>query len=77
MGLQDENGEVYYGADAFEQLSARCTMLLPFAILVKIPGVIYLARYIYGIVARDRIRFGCGADGSCSMPTTQSKSSGK
>ena len=47
MGLEDENGERYYGVDALEQMAARCPLLLPFAMLLKVPGAIYLARPIF------------------------------
>ena len=68
IGLRNENGEIYYGADAFVQVSARCPALLPFNILMKIPGAIYLARYVYGIIARNRMSLSCSGDAACSLP---------
>lgn len=62
MCLVDENGEVYYGADAFEQIAARCPGLWGWAVLMKIPGVIYFARYVYRIVAENRMRLGCAVE---------------
>jgi len=62
MGLKDENGEIYYGADAFEQIFNRCILLIPISLLMKIPGIIYIARYIYGVIARNRIQLGCKID---------------
>ena len=41
----DENGEVYYGADAFEQLAAKVPLYYSYYLLMQIPGLIYLARY--------------------------------
>jgi hypothetical protein len=49
MGLRDENGELYYGIDALEQFSARCPLLFPFNVLMKLPGIIYIARYIHNV----------------------------
>jgi predicted DCC family thiol-disulfide oxidoreductase YuxK len=66
MGLVDENGEVYYGADAFEQAGARVPLLWPYALLMKVPGLIYPARAVYAVVARRRspaCRLGAGDPG--------------
>jgi predicted DCC family thiol-disulfide oxidoreductase YuxK len=68
MGLLDENGEVYYGADAFEQLASRCWSFLPFALLMKVPGAIYIARWVYAWVARNRRRLG-GPNSQCELPS--------
>ncbi len=65
MGLEDENGEIYYGADAFEQIATRCPLLLPFSLFMKIPGAVYPARYVYGIIARNRTKLGCSLNGAC------------
>jgi len=62
MGAKDENGEIYYGADAFEQVFARIPVLIPIAILLKVPGVILIARYIYKIIAKNRQQLGCKLD---------------
>jgi len=67
MGLKDENGEIYYGADAFEQIASRLPVLYPLAILTKVPGVIFVARYLYLLIAENRYRFGCNIDGSCKL----------
>jgi len=59
MGAEDENGEQYYGADAFEQIACRCPALYPIALLMKIPGIIYIARVVYSWVAKNRGSLGC------------------
>jgi predicted DCC family thiol-disulfide oxidoreductase YuxK len=69
MGVQDENGEIYYGADGFEQISSRCPALIGFSLLMKIPGCIYVARYVYNIIARNRMKLGCRPDGGCQLPS--------
>ena len=58
VGLQDENGELYYGADAFEQIATRCPVLMPFALLMKVPGAILVARHVYDHVAANRRELG-------------------
>jgi predicted DCC family thiol-disulfide oxidoreductase YuxK len=70
MGLEDENGEIYYGADAFEQIASRCPTFYGLAAFMKIPGVIYVARHIYGIIARNRMKYGCRPDVSCDLSST-------
>ena len=54
MGAVDENNEIFYGADAFEQVFSRVPLFWPIAILMKIPGVIYLARLCYKTIAKNR-----------------------
>ncbi|WP_187329337.1 thiol-disulfide oxidoreductase DCC family protein [Halomicronema hongdechloris] len=67
MGLKDENGEVYYGADAFEQVASRLPVLYPLAILTKIPGIIFVSRYLYLLIAENRYRFSCHVNDSCKL----------
>ena len=62
MAVRDENGALYYGADAFEQLGSRCLPLAPFALLMKVPGAIYPARRVYGRIARRRQAISCRLD---------------
>ena len=54
MGAVDENNEIFYGADAFEQVFSRIPLCWPIAILMKTPGVIYLARLCYKTIAKNR-----------------------
>jgi len=54
MGGVDENSEVFYGADAFEQVFSRIFLFWPIAIFMKIPFVIYISRAIYKWVAQNR-----------------------
>ncbi len=69
MGVEDENGEIYYGADGFEQISSRCPGLLWFSLIMKIPGCVYLVRWIYSIIAKNRMKLGCGPGGTCHLPS--------
>lgn len=66
MGLEDENGEPYYGADAFAEAAVRCPLLWPFALLARVPGLIWPARWVYGKIARHRHALGCDGT-SCSL----------
>ena len=68
MALVDENGEVYYGADAFEQAAARCPLWWPFALLMKVPGVVHPARRAYAWIARNRSRLPLPERARCSLP---------
>lgn len=69
MAVLDENGEVYYGADAFAELATRCPLLWPLAGLLRIPGAIYAARPIYAFVARHRGHLAPG--GACALPPAE------
>ncbi len=65
MGVVDENGEVYYGADAFGEVFTRCPLLWPLAILWRVPGAIYVARQVYAAIAGHRRHL----PGSCKLPS--------
>ena len=54
MGAIDENSEIYYGADAFEQVFSRIPIFWPIAIIMKIPCMIYISRFFYKIIAKNR-----------------------
>lgn len=68
MGLVDEQGEVWYGADAFAELTVRTPLLWPLALLLRVPGMLLLARPLYRLVARHRRHLGCRTDGTCALP---------
>ena len=50
-------GCVYRGARAIRFLGMRLPLLVPVALLLWIPGVIFLAEIIYRWVSRNRLRF--------------------
>lgn len=56
-------GEIHRGARALRFLGMRLPLLIPVALLLWIPGVIYLAEIIYRLVSRNRFvlsrLFGC------------------
>ena len=56
-------GQVYRGARALRFVGMRLPLLVPVALLLWIPGVIYLAEIIYRAVSRNRLvlsrLFGC------------------
>ncbi len=54
IGILEENGDTYYGEVAFEKIFEKIPLLYPLALLYKIPFVIYLAKYIYGTIAKNR-----------------------
>ena len=62
------DGRVYRGARAFRHLGFQIPALIPLALVLWIPGVIWIAEKIYMAVSRNRQLlsrwFGCGA--ACS-----------
>ena len=56
-------GAVYRGARALRFVGLRLPLLVPVALLLWIPGVIYLAEIIYRLISRNRLLlsrlFGC------------------
>ena len=64
MAVVDETGEVYYGADAFEVIFEKIPYFWPLALIYKIPGVIFVARYTYRKIATNRHFIG---DGTCGI----------
>ena len=54
MGAKDENSEIYYGADAFEKVFSRTPIFWPIAIIMKIPFIIYISRFFYKIIVKNR-----------------------
>ncbi len=77
MGLVDEAGEVWYGADAFAELSVRTPLLWPMAVALRVPGVLPLSRPLYRFVARHRRHLGCRTDGTCALPPAQGGDRGR
>ncbi len=54
MGAVDENSEVFYGADAFEQVFSKVILFWPLAILMKFPLGMFFSRSIYRLIANNR-----------------------
>ena len=65
MGDLEEDGSIYYGAQAFEKVFEKIPIFYPIAILYKIPFVIYIADFIYKMIARNRYRL--SNSDSCSV----------
>jgi predicted DCC family thiol-disulfide oxidoreductase YuxK len=63
-------GRVYQGARALRFMGMRLPLLVPVAILLWIPGMIFLADIVYRWVSRNRLQlsraFGC--KDSCAIP---------
>ena len=57
------NGRIYRGARCFRYLGMRIPLLIPLALFLWFPGVIWIAEKIYGWVSRNRYIlsrvFGC------------------
>ena len=57
------DGRVYRGARAIRHLGLRMPVLVPLSVLMWVPGVMWIAERIYGVVARNRHvlskMFGC------------------
>ena len=54
MAAVEENKEIYYGADAFEQVFSKVPLFWFIAIIMKIPGAIYVSRFVYKYIAKNR-----------------------
>ena len=58
-----KNGRIYRGARCFRYLGMRMPLLVPLALFLWIPGVIWVAEKIYAWVSRNRYVlsrvFGC------------------
>ncbi len=63
------NGRIYRGARAIRFVSMRLPLTIPVAILLWLPGVIYIAEIIYKWISRNRLLlsrvFGC--KGACAV----------
>ncbi len=63
------DGTVHRGAHAIRFVAGRVPLLMPLALLLWIPGVIWVAEWVYRFVSRHRHRlsrlFGC--EGACSL----------
>lgn len=64
-------GHVYRGASAIRHVGRKVPLLAPLAVLMWIPGVMFLADRVYGLIARNRYVisrvFRCGD--SCAVPS--------
>ncbi len=58
-----KNGRVYRGARCIRFVGMRLPLLVPMALLLWVPGVIWIAERVYAWVSRHRLRisriFGC------------------
>ena len=57
MCIVDQKGNKHWGADAFRHLTVRLRRLWWAAPLMWFPGMMLLARPVYGWVSRNRYRF--------------------
>ncbi|MEM0970682.1 MAG: DUF393 domain-containing protein [Verrucomicrobiota bacterium] len=48
------SGDIHRGARAIRHLSWRMPMLVPLALFLSIPGVIWVAEKVYDVVSRNR-----------------------
>ncbi|NRA40248.1 MAG: DUF393 domain-containing protein, partial [Planctomycetes bacterium] len=72
----DGTGKVYRGAYALRHICLRLPTYLPLAILLYLPGIMYVANEIYNGVSRNRMRlsriFGCST--ACKIMPTKARS---
>lgn len=54
MKLLTSNDELYGGVDAFVHVCREAWYLMPVAILLNLPGINHLAKWIYRMIARNR-----------------------
>jgi predicted DCC family thiol-disulfide oxidoreductase YuxK len=64
-----KNGKIYRGARCIRFIGMRMPLAVPFALILWIPGIIYLAEIVYRWVSRNRLVlsriFGC--KGACAI----------
>jgi predicted DCC family thiol-disulfide oxidoreductase YuxK len=62
-------GQIYRGARAIRFISMRLPLLLPLALVLWLPGVIFVAERVYSVISRNRQLisrvFGC--KGACAI----------
>lgn len=72
-------GTIYRGARCIRFLSARLPLALPLALILWIPGAIWVAERVYARVSRNRYLlsrwFGC--DGACAVLPARQRSTDK
>ena len=69
MYVIDRCGHARGGAEGVRYLSRRLPLLWPLALPLHAPGSLPLWTWLYGIVARNRMRIsGSCADGTCHRP---------
>ncbi len=63
MHVVTAQGRVHRGARCIRFLALRMPLLFPIALLLWVPGVIWVAEFVYNLVARNRLilsrLFGC------------------
>ena len=69
MYVVDPRGLARGGADAVRYLSRQLALLWPLALVLHLPGTLPLWRWLYAVVARNRLRIaGSCRDGACRLP---------
>lgn len=67
-----KNGRIYRGARCIRFVGMRLPLLVPVALFLWLPGVIYIAEIVYKVISRNRLvlsrLFGC-KDACALMPT--------
>jgi predicted DCC family thiol-disulfide oxidoreductase YuxK len=69
MQAVDKQGHIYTGADAWAHIGLQLPGWNLVAWILLVPGVRWMARIIYGWIARNRYRWNqeACADGSCAL----------
>lgn len=71
MHVVTAKGAIYRGARCIRFLSLRMPLLVPLALLLWVPGVIWIAEHVYQLIANNRLVlsrvFGC-KDACAIMP---------
>lgn len=62
-------GRIYRGARCIRFLSARLPLAIPLALILWIPGVIWVAEWVYVRISRNRYILSrwMGCDGACAI----------
>jgi predicted DCC family thiol-disulfide oxidoreductase YuxK len=75
MVAVDRNGRIFTGADAWAQIGLTLPGWNLLAWVLLAPGIHFLAKQVYALVARNRYRWNARlcADGSCALHTGHSE----
>ena len=69
MHCVSNSGQIYRGARCLRFVGMRLPLLFPFALILWLPGVIWVAQKFYAWISRNRHRIGkvFGCKGACGL----------
>lgn len=68
MHSVNSKGKIFTGVNTYLQIAKRIPLLLPFSLMLSIPGIKHLAQFVYGKVATNRTNTQCTDDNCGYVP---------